>query len=822
MSNMFSKQLIKTAILIVILLNLVSVFAQKKFTISGYVKEAKSGEVLEGAGVYFKDSEYGAYSGDFGFFSLTAPAGNYTLIVEYVGYKTQEIVMNFTEDKSINFNMVVDDVNSNEVLITDERKDANVKSTDMGKTELKIDAVKKLPVLFGEVDILKTIQLLPGVQAAEGTTGLYVRGGGPDQNLMLLDDAPIYNAGHLLGFFSVFNGDAVKGFDFYKGYMPPQYGSRLSSVIDVTMRDGNNQSFHGKGGVGLISSRLTLEGPIVKNKASFLISGRRTYADALAQPFIKKTSNFKGTSYYFYDFNVKLNYTISDKDRLFLTGYYGQDIFNFKSGLTDFTFNIPWGNRTATLRWNHLFNKKLFCNTSALFNDYRFKFGVQFSSIQFALSSHVQDWTAKSDFTYLPNTKHTMRFGWNFTNHTFEPNGLTFQIDTLKVDNSKAFQKFANEMGVYFQDDWDITSRIKFNGGLRLSAFQQLGNQVLYDDKKENIVDTTNYGWFQNTKFFGAIEPRLSMRYSLTDKASLKGSYVRTAQFVHMVSIAGTFPSDFWVPTSSYPVRPQLGDQYSLGFYQNVHGNAIELSAEVFYRNMKNQIEYNENYTQDVRENYETNFVFGRGKAYGLEVFARKQSGKLTGWVSYTLARSYRIFDDTTSGNSPLNEGNKFAYTYDRRHSLSIVATYDMNKIVIGGKTIYKNPVTISGVFVYSTGNAINLIDSRAILLFSGGTSDPSAGFFNTFLPRNSFRMPSYHRADISMTLHGAKLNKAGKAKRIQSDWVISIYNVYNRLNPYFVYFNSTGGATSASFTTKAYKVSVFPIIPSVTWDFSF
>lgn len=819
---MFSKQIRKTAILLFILSNLASLFAQKNFTISGYVKEAKSGEILEGAGVYFKDSEYGAYSGDFGFYSLSAPAGEYTLIVEYVGYKTQEIKLSFREDKSLNFNMENDVMNSNEVLITDERKDANVKSTDMGKTELKIDAVKKLPVLFGEVDILKTIQLLPGVQAAEGTTGLYVRGGGPDQNLMLLDDAPIYNAGHLLGFFSVFNGDAVKGFDFYKGYMPPQYGSRLSSVIDVTMRDGNNQTFHGKGGVGLISSRLTLEGPIVKNKASFLVSARRTYADALAQPFIKKTSNFKGTSYYFYDFNAKLNYTISDKDRIFFTGYYGQDIFNFKSGLTDFTFNIPWGNRTATLRWNHLFNKKLFCNTSALFNDYRFKFGVQFSSIQFSLSSHVRDWTAKSDFTYLPNTKHTMRFGWNFTNHTFEPNGLRFQIDTIEVDNTKAFQKFANEMGVYFQDDWEITSRLRFNGGMRLSAFQQLGNQVLYDDKKENIIDTVNYGWFNNTKFFGAVEPRLSARYSLTDKASIKASYVRTAQYAHMVSIAGTFPSDFWVPTSSYPVRPQLGNQYSLGFYQNIRSNSIELSAEVFYRQMKNQIEYNEHYTQDVRENYETNFVFGRGRAYGLEIFARKEMGKLTGWISYTLARSYRIFDDTTYGNSTLNNGEKFSYTYDRRHSASVVVTYDMNKIKIGGKTIYKNPVTLSGVFVYSTGNAINLIDSRALLLFSGGLSNPSSGFFNTYLPRNSFRMPAYHRADISMTLHGAKVNKKGKAKRLQSDWVISVYNVYNRLNPYFVYFSSTGGATSASFQTKAYKVSVFPIIPSITWDFSF
>ncbi len=819
---MYFRQTIKTLTSLAFLLQMFCLFAQKNFTLSGYVKEAKSGEVLEGAGVYFKDSEFGTYSGDFGFYSLSAPAGNYTLIVEYVGYKTQEIQLSFSEDKSLNFNLETDDVRSNEVVITDERKDANVKSTDMGKTELKIDAVKKLPVLFGEVDILKTIQLLPGVQAAEGTTGLYVRGGGPDQNLMLLDGAPIYNAGHLLGFFSVFNGDAVRSFDFYKGYMPPEYGSRLSSVIDVTMKDGNNQKFQGKGGIGLISSRLTLEGPIIKNKASFLVSARRTYADALAQPFIKKTSPFKGSGYYFYDFNVKMNYAISDKDRIFFTGYYGQDIFNFKSGLTDFTFNIPWGNRTATLRWNHLFNPKLFCNTSVLFNDYRFKFGVNFQQINFSLSSRVKDWTGKSDFTYMPNTKHKIKFGWSFTYHTFEPNGLTFQIDTIKIDNSKAFQKFANEMGVYFQDEWDISSRFKLNGGIRLSAFQQLGNQIMYDDKKEVVLDTLTYGWFNNTKFFGAVEPRLAARYSLTDKASIKASYTRTAQFVHMVSIAGTFPSDFWVPTSAYPVKPQLGNQYSLGFYQNIRSNSIELSAEVFYRQMKNQIEYNENYTQDVRENYETNFVFGRGTAYGLELFARKEMGKLTGWISYTLARSYRIFDDTLNGNATLNNGEKFAYTYDRRHSASVVVTYDMDKIEIGGKMIYKNPVTLSGVFVYSTGNAINLIDSRAILLFSGGTSDPSAGFFNTYLPRNSFRMPAYNRADISMTLHGAKLNKAGKPKRIQSDWIISVYNVYNRLNPYFVYFSSEGNAVSSSFTTKAYKVSVFPIIPSVTWDFSF
>lgn len=794
-------KIISSILTFIVLLGLSQpLFAQQKFTISGYVKEAKSGEMLAGATILLENTEYGAYVNEYGFYSLTVPAGDYTMVVDYIGYQAQNIALKLDSDKRINVEMKDADVQGEEVLITDERMDENVKNTEMGVVEMKIEQVKKLPVLLGEVDIMKTIQLLPGVQAAEGTTGLYIRGGGPDQNLILLDEATVYNPGHLLGFFSVFNGDAVRDFVLHKGSMPARYGGRLSSVIDVSMKEGNKKSFHGKGGIGLIASRLTLEGPIIKDKLSYMISARRTYADALAQPFIKSTSQFKGSAYYFYDVNAKINYTISDKDRIFISGYLGRDVFTFKSKFTPFAFNIPWGNTTATVRWNHLFSDKLFSNTSVVYNDYNFSFGADFRGVEFGLASQVRDLNAKIDFDYYPNTRHKIKFGANYIFHNFKPNGLFFRIDTLSLDNTKKFQKFGNEAAVYVQDDWEVSDKIQVHMGLRLSGFQQIGDYTRYTYNSEGtVVDSTVYGTLQNVKMYGGIEPRAAIRYSLSRTSSLKAAFNENSQYIHMVSIAGTFPSDIWVP-SSLNVRPQRGEQYSVGYFQNFKNNMFEFSVELFHRRMRNQIEYNQYYTFDIRKDYETEFVFGKGRAYGVEVFLQKSKGALTGWLGYTLARSYRIFPD-------LNDGKAFPFTYDRRHNVSFVLTYEAKNIHIGETILYKNPVTLSGVFVYGTGNAITPILTRYVV---------NNQIVNNYGPRNSFRMPDYNRADVAVTFHG------NPNKKFKSNWVISVYNFYNRLNPYFIYFDTQGDPLSASLQTKAYQVSVFPVIPSITWDFEF
>lgn len=781
-------------------------FSQKKYTISGYVKEAKSGESLVGATILLKNTELGAYSNEYGFYSITVPQAEYVVIVDFLGYKRKEVPVSLTENVSLNFNMETEDVRGDEVMITDERGDKNVKSTEMGTVEMPIENIRKLPVLLGEVDIMKTIQLLPGVQAAEGTSGLYIRGGGPDQNLVLLDEAPVYNTGHLFGFFSVFNGDAVRDFKLYKGSMPAQYGGRLASVIDVSMKEGNNQTFHGKGGVGLISSRLTLEGPIIKNKASFMVSARRTYVDVLAQPFVKKTSQFKGTGYYFYDANIKLNYTINDKNRIFVSGYFGRDVFTFKSKFSDFKFTIPWGNSTATVRWNHLFSPKLFLNATAIYNDYNFNFTTEFNRFSFGLSSRIKDVNGKVDFDYFPSVRHKIKFGANYIFHTFSPNGLRLQIDTLKIDRSDVFKRYGAESSVYAQDDWEVTDKLQISGGVRFSGFQQLGayTHVNYDGNNTPI-DSIKYGKGKTVKKYGAIEPRISARYSLGYNTSLKASFNHNAQYLHMVSISGTFPSDIWVP-SSLRVKPQKAEQYSLGIFKNWKQNTFEVSVEGFYRSMRNLVEYSQYYSFDVRNDYELQYVVGKGRAYGVEFFLQKTRGKLTGWLGYTLARSQRKFDNPDPAKQ-LNDGKWFAYTYDRRHNVSFVITYEMNELRFGSFTLYKRPVTLSGVFVYGTGNAITPILRRYFI---------DNKVVNLYGPRNSLRMPDYHRSDISMTLHG-KPNR-----KFQSDWVISVYNVYSRQNPYFVYFDSKGDQLSQEFETKAYQVSVFPIIPSVTWDFKF
>jgi len=761
------------------------------FTISGYVKEAASGEALIGATVVIKEIHKGVNTNQYGFYSITVDKGSYTLAVTYLGFDEFSQPIELSSDLRINVDMKVKAVETQTVVITGERDDKNVKSTEMGTTRLSIEQIKSLPAFLGEVDVLKSIQLIPGVASAgDGNTGFYVRGGGPDQNLILLDEAVVYNASHLLGFFSVFNGDAVKDVNLIKGGMPAQYGGRLSSVLDISMKEGNDKTYHVDGGIGLISSRLTIQGPVKKDTSSFIVSARRTYIDILAKPFISKTSKYYGTGYYFYDMNAKVNYRLSDKDRLFLSGYFGRDEFNYNNTVSNFNVNIPWGNATGVLRWNHLFNDKLFLNTSAIFSDYQFSFGASESGFDFRLYSGIRDWNYKMDFSYFPNTRHEIKFGMNYIFHTFTPSNATAKQGDVVFDLGKIKKQYAHEVALYFSDDFDVTDKIRLSMGIRESYFIMVGPFDRYiHDVTGKIVDTTHYGEGQRVADYGGPEPRLSIRYSLRHHASLKANYTHNYQYIHLASLSSvSLPTDVWVPTSDI-VKPQISDQVSTGYFQNFHQNTYEGSVEIYYKYMQHQVEYKEGAlpTDDTKDNADYNFVFGSGQSYGAEFFFKKCLGKLTGWVGYTLSWTTRNFPD-------LNNGQTYYAKYDRRHDISIVSTYTLSP-----------KWTFSAVWVYATGNAVTLPVAR---YFIDGT------IVSEYSALNALRMPPYHRLDISATW------TLKKTKHLEQNLNFSIFNVYNRMNPYFIYFDSSGSIQQGNLSIQAKQVALFPILPSITYNF--
>ncbi|HSZ87348.1 MAG TPA: TonB-dependent receptor [Puia sp.] len=766
--------------------------AQNKFTITGYVKDSLSGETLIGATVSINGKNNGIASNQYGFYSITLPATDYILSCTYVGYDSKQINISLQKNMEFNFLLSPKVSTNKEVVISSVRKDANVKNAQMGRVSLSMEQVKSLPVIFGEVDILKTLQLLPGVQnAGEGNIGLYVRGGGPDQNLILLDDAIVYNTGHLFGFFSIFNSDAIKNTTLIKGGMPAQYGGRLSSVLDVAMKEGNENKFQVDGGIGLIASRFSLQGPIKKNKASFIISARRTYIDVLTKPFIPKSSNYYGSGYYFYDLNTKVNYQFSEKDRLYLSGYFGRDVFNFDNAQRSFKANIPWGNATATLRWNHVFNRKLFANTTLVYNDYKFGFDASQQDFEIQLSSGIHDLTAKTDFDYFLTPQHKIKFGGQFTYHTFSPNILSGRSDTTVFVPNNSNKKYANEAAVYVQDDWTISDKLQANVGLRLSGFSQIGPYTIYKtDSNGNKLDSTGYKRGQPVKTYGGLEPRFTLRYSLNDETSLKASVVHNLQYIHLVSNSGTtLPTDLWVP-STYRVKPQIGWQYSAGVFKNFEENTYETSVELYYKTMHNQIEYAAGYTPSLQDP-EQSFVFGKGWSYGAEFYVNKARGRLTGWIGYTLSWTWRQFPQ-------LNNGEKYPAKYDRRHDLNVVGAYELNK-----------HWKLSAVFVFATGNATTLPTQFYII---------QGVLTQEYSKINQYRLPDYHRLDLAATYTPTfKPNK-----KVHGSWVFSIYNVYDHLNPYFIYFDQTGNPYNGTLKVSARQVSLFPIIPSVTWNFHF
>ena len=769
-----------------------TLFAQQKnVTLSGYVRDAANGENIISATIYIKEVSQGAQTNGYGFYSITVPAGTYTVIYSYVGYQSRIETLTLTQSTSVNTELSSNTMLKEVDVTANARKDENVKNTEMGTVTLSIDKIRKLPVIFGEVDILKALQLLPGVQSAgEGNAGFYVRGGGPDQNLVLLDEAVVYNTGHLFGFFSIFNSDAIKDVTLIKGGAPANYGGRLSSVVDVTMKDGNNKEFHAEGGIGLIASRLTLEGPLKKNKGSFMLSGRRTYVDVIAKPF--ESGRLSGSGYYFYDLNLKANYIFSNKDRVFLSGYIGLDKFKFASNTSDFSANIPWGNNTATLRWNHLFSDKLFVNTSLIYNDYNFaaNFTQNFFSIK--LSSGIQDYNFKSDLDYYNANHHHFKAGIAYIHHKFIPNQISGKADTVVLNPDNSFIKYAHEAGAYVSDEFDPYPWWRINAGVRYSLFAQVGPYTSYQYASNLVTktDSASYGPGQVAKLYGGFEPRFNMRFQLNDASSIKTSIARTYQYIHLVSNNGTtLPTDVWVPSTDF-VKPEIAWQYSLGYFRNLIDNKIETSVEVYYKDMQNLIQYRDGYTPNTVRDPQFDYVFGNGNAYGAEFFINKTHGKFTGWIGYTLSWTWLKFPD-------LNHGAQFPAKYDRRHDISVVASYEFNK-----------KWTISSDFVFGSGNAITLPTSY---YFINNTLQEH------FSAVNQYRLFPYHRLDLSVIY----TPQHKTPRKWQGNWVLSVYNVYDRFNPYFLYVAESGSVNSG-INVKVLEVSIFPIIPSITYNFKF
>jgi len=780
-----------SALTILILLFVFPALAQSKYTLSGYIRDSLSGESLIGATIAVNGQGKSISSNQYGFYSITLPEATYTFYISFAGYQTLQLTLPLDRNIVFNFQLIQRSL-LEEVVVSSRRRDGNVQQAQMGKIDLSMSQVKAVPVLLGEVDLLKTLQLMPGVRnAGEGNTGLYVRGGGPDQNLILLDDAIVYNTGHLFGFFSIFNSDAIKNISLIKGGMPAQYGGRLSSVLDIAMKEGNMKKFEVEGGIGAIASRLSVQGPIKKDKASFIISARRTYIDMLIKPFIRKDNSFYGSGYYFYDLNMKVNYKFSEKDRLYLSGYFGRDVFDFRNAQRSFSARIPWGNSTATLRWNHVFNRKLFANTTFVYNDYGFSFGASQNDFSLKLSSGIRDANGKIDIDYYPDPRHKLRFGALYTWHTFTPNVLSGNQGATTFEPNNESKKYALESGLYIQDDWELSRRIKIHAGLRYSSFTQVGPYKIFDrDENGNKLDSTVFGRGSRVKTYGAWEPRFTFRYILDDETSLKAAVTRNNQYIHLVSNAGsTLPTDLWVP-STYRVKPQISWLYAAGIFKNFKDNTYETSIELYYKSMDNQIEYREGYTPSLKDP-EEEFVFGKGWSYGTELFVNKVKGRLTGWIGYTLSWTWRKFD-------AINGGEKYPAKYDRRHDMSIVAMYEIDK-----------KWKVSGLFVFGTGNATTLPERFYVI---GGV------LTQEYSRVNQYRLESYHRADISVTL--TPRQKAGQ--KWQQNWVFSIYNMYSRLNPYFIYFDQTGSPYDGSLKVEARQVSLFPIIPAVTWNFKF
>ncbi len=773
------------------------VYTQKKYTISGYVKDASNGEAMTGATVYAKENYKGTTANIYGFYSLTLDEGIYSIQSSFIGYETFEKTIDLNSNIKLNIELSPISIQASAIVITDKRKTENIETTDMGKTEIKIETIKKTPLFFGEADLIKTLQLLPGVQnSGEGSSGYYVRGGGVDQNLILLDGATLYNVGHLFGFFSVFNADAIRSAEITKAGIPANYGGRLSSVLDVNMKEGNMKTYEAEGGLGLIYSRLNLQGPIVKDKASFLISARRTYVDLLIQPFLHKDSELKGMRFYFYDLNGKINWIINNKHRIFLSSYYGSDVYGFKSVEKENSVNLQsmfkWENASASLRWNYNINSKLFLNTSLLFSDYIFKTDLTLDIYNFAIQSSIRNYSFNSELSYHPLPEHNLKFGTHYIFHTFTPNTYSAISGDVNMNVQSPGIYYANEAAVYALDEFVIGKRFKFNIGLRASYFEHIGPFTSYLlDELGRINDSINYKKGERIKPYMGLEPRFSMRFSIDSLTSIKASYTHNYQYLHQISLSTiSLPTDAWIPSNTQ-VKPQTGNQYSLGVYRNFLNNILETSVEVYYRDMKNLVEYKEGYSPftEILSGLEYQYTQGKGYGYGIEFFINKTQGNFTGWIGYTLAWTKRKFPE-------LNGGKEFYAKNDRRHDISIMLSYD----------VLPN-LSTSLVWVYATGNTMTIPVGFYFVGYN---------LITEYSEKNAYRIDAYHRLDLSVNWI------IKRTERFEHSLNFSVYNVYNRKNPFFISINTQINNETFALSNTAYQMSLFPILPSISWNFKF
>ncbi|MBN9384344.1 MAG: TonB-dependent receptor [Chitinophagaceae bacterium] len=754
--------------------------AQARHVVSGTIRDKHSGETLIGASIVLAESpNIAAVSNAYGFYSISATPGHYTMVVSFSGYGSDSIALDLRKDTSISIGLETGVRQLQEAVVTAGRNNS-VSKPLMGVQKLSINEIKDLPVLFGEKDILKTLQLLPGVQSAgDGNSGFFVRGGNTDQNLILLDEATVYNPSHLLGFFSTFNSDAIKDVTLYKGATPAEYGGRLSSVLDVKMNDGNNKEYHASGGIGLISSRLNIEGPIEKDKSSFIISARRTYADVFLK--LSKDSSTNQNSLYFYDINAKANLRLSDRDHLFFSGYFGKDNLGFGN-----TFGIDYGNVTGTLRWNHIFNSRLFSNASLIYSKYNYDIRINSGNNNIGITSYIKDLHFKEDMQYYANAGNKMNFGIDVISHTTSP-GVISASQTSSFNPLTLQNKHAVESAAYVSHDLSLFTRLNINYGLRAGAFTVMGPGSFYTyDKDGNARDTAVYSGGKVVKNYFNLEPRFSASYKLGNGSSFKLAYTRTTQNLHLLSNStSSNPTDVWIPSSNN-VRPEIADQVSAGYYRNFHDNQYEFSSEVYYRNMQHQIDYKNGAQLIANENVESQVVFGKGRAYGWELFFKKKYGKFNGWISYTLSRTERQF-------SEINKGSWFPANQDRTHNLSIVGIYKAGK-----------KWTLSADFTYYSGNAVT---------WPSGKYEVNGQIAFLYTRRNTYRMPAYHRLDVGATLQGKK------TKRFDSNWNFSIYNLYGRENPYSITFEQDPDNATR---TRALQYALFRWVPSITYNFKF
>ena len=754
--------------------------AQTTATVSGSLRDALNGETLIGATVEAVGLGKGNVSNEYGFYSFSLPVGrdSVTLRFSYIGYGTELRRVKPLGNIKLDVSLRPEGSILEEVVIKANSLAERVKSTEMSVATIGTKEVKAVPALFGETDIIKILQLKPGfTPGSEGTTGLFVRGGNNDQNLIVLDEAVVYNANHLFGFFSTFNSDAVKDLKVYKGGFPAQYGGRLSSVIDVRMKEGNNQKFSGSGGLGLIASRLTLEGPIQKNKSSFVVSGRRTYADLITRQINKANVGKKDYNpipdYYFYDLNTKVNFTLSDKDRLYLSGYFGRDVFGFKNETFDFRFD--WGNTTGTARWNHVFGPHLFANTTFTYSDYRYRIQNILQGFSFKLGSNVKDANTKVDFYYQPSNRHTVRFGANATYHDFIVGRFKAGSDDGSINFESGQTYNGMEYGLYANDEWAATARLKLSYGARISA------------------------WQNQPAFYANFEPRAAANYAFNEKWSLKASYSRMSQYVHLLASSGlSLPTDIWYP-STKGIKPEISDQIALGTTRLV-GDNILVTWEAWYKWLQRQIDFKDGAEIYGNKNLENELTVGRGYAFSpMELEIEKKEGRLTGWIGYTLSWSKR------GGFPDINNGSFFSTRFDTRHNLSVVGIYSLSK-----------RWQLTATWVYTSGYVTWLPSGRFSVQDVGGA--PLQAIVPYYGPRNTFRMPAYTRSDLGVVWKW-------RTKRLENDLTLSVYNATDRRNPYFIYIDAeTQESPLGEIPTriKAKQVSLFPVLPSITWNFKF